>query len=50
MIPKLNKLINEKSTMLKTRVRKGIPSGIRLKVWPILADIDTIKNKNNIIY
>ncbi|EGR30341.1 plant adhesion molecule 1, putative [Ichthyophthirius multifiliis] len=43
MLPNLTHLIKIQDKKLKERIRKGIPDGIRLKVWPVLAQIDQTK-------
>ena len=39
MLPNLENLIKKKDKKLKERIRKGIPQGLRCKIWPILADV-----------
>lgn len=46
MMPNLQKLMANKDSMLKRRLRKGIPDGIRVKVWPILAECEKFKHKD----
>ena len=38
MIPDMDKLMKNKDSALKRRLRKGIPDGIRMKIWPLLAE------------
>ncbi|EAS03440.1 rab-GTPase-TBC domain protein (macronuclear) [Tetrahymena thermophila SB210] len=45
MLPNIEQLIQSKNEKLKTRIRKGIPDGIRLKVWPHLGQIEALKKK-----
>lgn len=52
MLPTLYKKFLDKDEKLKERLRKGIPDNLRLKVWPIIADVDRLKNeiKKNYTY
>jgi hypothetical protein len=40
MLPNLQKLHLKSDKKLKTRIRKGIPDCIRLKAWPLLAEVE----------
>lgn len=43
MIPKIPQLMANNDSKLKSRLRKGIPEGIRMLIWPCLAEIDQMK-------
>lgn len=45
MLPKLEQSIALNDQKLKERIRKGIPNGIRVKVWPLLSGIIQIKKQ-----
>lgn len=45
MLPQIDQLIDSKNEKLKLRIRKGIPDGIRLKIWPHLGQTDQLKKK-----
>lgn len=45
MLPNIETLLKAKDKKLKERIRKGIPNGIRLKVWPHLSKIHELKLK-----
>ena len=45
MLPNITHLISSQNKKLKERIRKGIPDGIRVKVWPYLAQIEALKKR-----
>jgi len=40
MMPSIGKLMANNDDKLKNRLRKGIPDGIRMLIWPLLAEVD----------
>jgi len=41
----IQKMIETKDKSVKNRIRKGIPDGMRFKVWPMLAETYKLKSK-----
>lgn len=44
-MPNIVKLMQSNDEKLKSRLRKGIPDGIRMLVWPLLAEVDQMKQQ-----
>lgn len=40
MLPEIPRLLTKGDSKLKSRLRKGIPSGLRMLVWPLLAEVE----------
>jgi len=39
----MDKLMHANDQKLKSRLRKGIPDGVRMIIWPILAEVEKMK-------
>lgn len=42
-MPTMDKLIHSNDQKLKSRLRKGIPDGVRMIIWPMLAEVEKMK-------
>ncbi|CAD8186866.1 unnamed protein product [Paramecium pentaurelia] len=45
----INEFDKQNAQLIKERTRKGIPDGLRILAWPLLADIKKAKEKSNTI-
>ena len=42
-MPTMDKLVNSNDQKLKSRLRKGIPDGVRMIIWPMIAEVEKMK-------